>query len=197
MYVPFVISFRPRETRVMRACEIAMEVALMLDVGLQFNVARVGGPEAKLLMERRAIAAHYLRLWFWVDALASAPVTMLGASSGGRSSLRLFRLARMYRLARVVKLSGLMQALNLHEDLRRWFKYSKFSHLLRLLNVFLVLLLLMHFLTCIWHGVVRDARTGAWLEYALREDAQILRLVRAAARAARATARGPFSSRRC
>ena len=78
MYVPFVISFRPRETRVMRACEIAMEVALMLDVGLQFNVARVGGPEAKLLMERRAIAAHYLRLWFWVDALASAPVTMLG-----------------------------------------------------------------------------------------------------------------------
>ena len=44
MYVPFVISFRPRETRVMRACEIAMEVALMLDVGLQFNVARVGGP---------------------------------------------------------------------------------------------------------------------------------------------------------
>lgn len=57
--------------------EVSMTIAFLIDMVLSFNTAVFDAKTGRWLTDRSAIAASYLRGWFWIDAPSSVPVEII------------------------------------------------------------------------------------------------------------------------
>jgi hypothetical protein len=69
-----------------------------LDILVNFNTS-VTGRNGVPIIARRAIAADYLKFWFWIDFVATFPFEMVtgDASGGDASAAKLGRLGKIFR----------------------------------------------------------------------------------------------------
>ena len=66
--IPLKISF---EIEINETWDRTVDIIFITDIILTFNTAYY--KNGKLIYSRINIAAHYLKLWFWIDLLASFP----------------------------------------------------------------------------------------------------------------------------
>ena len=147
------------------------EVVFLVDLGLTFNTAYYASGR-ELVVSRRAIAIKYLKGWFLLDAASSVPlewIVHLSSKQTG-SSATLARLVfgdalRSVRLVHWALLLGLVwtsRLLRVGRDFWAWLLYSRYSHLLRIMQMVLLVVLTAHYLACLWQLVtVHSGDTGS------------------------------------
>ncbi len=104
---------------------------------------------------------------FILDLLACFPIDLivyalevdspLGSTSGEKLNflalLKVLRLPRLLRLARFVRI---LRILRIPPEWKRWLLYSRYAHLLRIVQLIVAYLFIIHILSCIWNVVEVD-----------------------------------------
>lgn len=156
--VPFVVAFQPRSPLGLVAFDYLVDFFFLIDLLLNFHTAYFER-DRRLVMDRRMIAYTYLRTWFAVDLISIVPFELiLGALTGGSigstvesafssvetdggSSLQILSIVkciRLIRLHRVIKMVNQMQ----------------FGNLFGIVRLYAMILLLCHWLACLWYPIV-------------------------------------------
>ena len=104
--VPFRICFASEAKDFMWDFEVGIDFIFITDVFFNFNTAYQDA--TMWVIDRRMIAAKYLRGWFWIDAPSSIPVELIdlfqdfqGQSTGNLTFVKLFRMFRLLRMLKV------------------------------------------------------------------------------------------------
>lgn len=119
-----------------------IDLYFVIDVILNFFTSyKQGGVEVK---NRKQIAQHYLKTFFVVDTIASFPIDGLfwGFSSIEWKGISIILLLRLCRLLRIVTLYNTFRSW----ELENWSN----AGLLRSIKYALTILLLIHWVACIW-----------------------------------------------
>jgi hypothetical protein len=173
LIVPVNLAFISNDA-VWSGIDICMLVFFTLDILLSFNVAyyELGA----IIVDRRSIAANYLRGWCLPDVLATVPFDLLLCTEltcADKSSVllgfKLIRLTKALRLLRVAKLNKIM------------FMLEDFSSSQLLASSFLCLRLLFtlfittHWIACAWIfvGYMSTLSCDSWFKGAGLEDASV------------------------
>lgn len=119
-----------------------VSVLFLADVGLNFRTSyRL---KAAVVREPRQVARHYLRGWFAIDFLSAIPFDQI--FSGGLMDVnRLLRLLRLFRLLRLLRLAQFMRRLGQNVSLN--------PVILRMAFLVFWIVLLAHWMACIWIAV--------------------------------------------
>ena len=105
--------------------------------------------------------------WFWIDAASSVPFDTLvvvatrgwaaaavasDADTGGkgRATFKISRLPRLLRLLKMMRLLRVMKFMKQYEDVVWFFLYSRYANAFRLLRTVVSLLLLAHYMACVF-----------------------------------------------
>lgn len=113
---------------------VAIDVTFLFDICLNFRTGvKVDGV---LVMEPTVVASNYVRGWFLTDLLSSIP---LDFAAGG---FKTFKVLRVLKLLRLIRLSRYLDSLAAVTH----FNPSK----LRLSKLLFILLLLWHWIGCLW-----------------------------------------------
>ncbi|KAJ0394868.1 hypothetical protein ATCC90586_001258 [Pythium insidiosum] len=153
-----------------------IDAVLILDFLLMFNTC-VEDRNGEIVADRVRIRAHYLRSWFLPDLVSSTPlsIAMHTDSAHKSSTLRLlylifdlfFRGIRVFHVTQLAKLHwkhrGGRTSQNLlawlhwkhrggrtSQNLLAWVLYSRYSHLLRIAWIILIVLVIAHYIACGW-----------------------------------------------
>merc|ERR1719247_706386 len=78
------------------------------DICLNFNVQYFDTDAGQLVSDRRCIALHYIKSFFFLDVLTSFPwlrlVSLMGSGDGSMNgSLRVLKVLKMYKIVRILK----------------------------------------------------------------------------------------------
>lgn len=70
--LPVRIAFQVITTDFLYYLDFIMDSIFIVDIALNFNtgIDDIGG---KIIMDRKKIFLDYLKLWFWIDLVSSAP----------------------------------------------------------------------------------------------------------------------------
>ena len=172
---PFEVGFLSMEYNALYFVNRAVDLTFVFDIVLNFFVAyrektEVGGA---WVFDNRKIAAHYLKGWFMLDVISAVPTdTIMLAMDGGASisgggegtptvAARLLRLVRLVKLIRIVRISRIFA---------RWQASIGLSYAVTTLVEFLLLVVIMaHWLACLWAFVGRNSGDGILSEDAARD----------------------------
>eukprot|EP01017_Pseudomicrothorax_dubius_P024032 TRINITY_DN25575_c0_g2_i1.p1 TRINITY_DN25575_c0_g2~~TRINITY_DN25575_c0_g2_i1.p1 ORF type:complete len:141 (-),score=25.77 TRINITY_DN25575_c0_g2_i1:6-428(-) len=75
IFLPMRISFQVPLAPWMYFADVCINAFFIFEIVVNFNTAYF--QQGNLIKDRRRIALKYLRLWFWVDAIASVPFSIL------------------------------------------------------------------------------------------------------------------------
>ncbi|RLN91366.1 hypothetical protein BBJ28_00019794, partial [Nothophytophthora sp. Chile5] len=164
-YLPFAPSYYPDGSAGTTAINITLELVFLLNLLLNFNTAfmRQNG----LVTSRRLIARNYLNRWFVLDLLSAIPLNGLqylvttGATriiSQQETALMTLRLLKITFIERGVLLSRVVR---IGKHLTAWFRYSRYSHLLGIAQLLWLVLLIAHYMACLWHVVAEHHASEA------------------------------------
>lgn len=175
--VPYIISFNVTLSAGLSTLDALIMVFFMLDVGnfhtaMTFNTAYFS--KGTLIGGRLDIARNYLRLWFWLDMLASFPYSWLsgdGISSSRTDSndlttasnfllyVRFLKFLRILRLLRLIKLKSLLMKI---ED---FIASNSFASLFVLGRISFLIFLIAHWIACGFYYVgtmESDSHPASW-----------------------------------
>ncbi|RHY58504.1 hypothetical protein DYB30_006250 [Aphanomyces astaci] len=182
--VPYSLAFESTDTNPTNDfVNIATSLVFCLDVVLQFNTA-LSHPRIPntFITDRQAIAKQYVTGWcdqslisscrlsdedrtrcrFLMDLLSSIPVDFVTYLIEQQSSerhlhvLAVLKVARLPRLIKISRLSRILEFLRLPLEWKRWFLYSRYAHLIRLMTLVLAFGVTVHLFACVWFGMVAD-----------------------------------------
>jgi CRP-like cAMP-binding protein len=144
-----------------------LETVFLVDLLLNFNTGYFD--QGGLVMARSKIASNYVRSWFFFDLLSALPL-QVGYNFASRSNLSHpvlhgtqltlmgLRLVRTTFLKRGVLLRRVMRVAN---HVAEWVRYSRYSHLLRIAQLMWFVLLIAHYMACVWHVVSTSGSSQA------------------------------------
>lgn len=116
-------------------------LGFLVDMCFNFLTAVYDANNNRWLLRLDAIALHYMRTWFILDALTIIPLEMISpGGSGGANLIRLLRLFRLVKLARILKSQKLVSQLGKHIDMS--------SKLKTIILYCALLLVLVHWSAC-------------------------------------------------
>uniref|UniRef100_K3X563 Cyclic nucleotide-binding domain-containing protein n=1 Tax=Globisporangium ultimum (strain ATCC 200006 / CBS 805.95 / DAOM BR144) TaxID=431595 RepID=K3X563_GLOUD len=161
---PIQIAFsqsRSDEYRLLYDIDIVTEVVFVVNFLLSFNTSFIDKRGA-LVTNRREIAWHYLKGWCFLDFIAAVPVEFItwltiGNSHEGRiSSLHILfdgifrtqRLVQIVRMFRMISIAYVSRSPG--KSIWAWLLYSRYSHLLRILWIVVLIVLIAHYMACCW-----------------------------------------------
>ncbi|RHY32413.1 hypothetical protein DYB32_002577 [Aphanomyces invadans] len=134
---------------------LVMSLVFCVDVVVNFNTAlsHPRTPDA-FITDRRLIAKTYLMGCFPVDFVTY----MIEQASNERrlNVLAVLKVARLPRLIKISRLSRVLEFLRLPMEWKRWFLYSRYAHLIRLITLVVAFGVIVHVFACVWFGVVAD-----------------------------------------
>ena len=103
---PYKLAFFDSEPMGWLIADIVVDIFFAADLILQFFISYYDSNQ-DLVTNRKLIAIHYIKSWFFLDLIALLPFNYMiesSESSKDYSSLaRLSRLPRLYRLVKVTK----------------------------------------------------------------------------------------------
>ena len=138
------------------------DLFFLLDVVLYFFTPYLS--DGILERGRREIKAHYLRTWFWPDLLSSLPFDLLCLPFMSLRSVLPWRLTRLIRFAKYDQYFAV------------WEQYStRFPQLIRFSKLILGMMLILHWLACMWFacGYLFGFGSTVWLPPAEIVDAEL------------------------
>lgn len=126
-----------------------VDLIFVIDMVLQFFLMYPVKTKHGMTLEYRhkRIVVHYLRGWFTVDILSILPFGHLGLilnsdALKGMKIVKVVRLLRLLKLMRILKASRVFRRIELN--------MSVTYHKLSLLKFFIILILMSHWLACMW-----------------------------------------------
>jgi CRP-like cAMP-binding protein len=160
-YLPFSFTFHPSGSRGTAHTGLVLQALHLADLVLNLNTAVVR--QRELETRTTKIAREHVTKWFVLELLSALPVDLVYVVSSGspvhmcgvllRYDAVLMAL-RMFRLL-FVKQSLLPTRLLQHKHLMAWLLYSRYSHLLGIAKLIWLVLLVTHFMACMWHTIAR------------------------------------------
>ncbi|GMF32499.1 unnamed protein product [Phytophthora lilii] len=160
LYLPFFACYFQSGTPATMTIAVMLETVFCLDLMLNFNTAYVD--QGVLVKSRKKIARNYWRSW-WItlDILSATPIQVIYiiidntnqndlTIRGAHIALMVMRILRITFFENGVLLNRVVQVANQLADSVR---YSRYSHLLGIAQLMWLVLLIAHYMACIWHVV--------------------------------------------
>lgn len=145
--LPVVVGFRPSSTMAFLVVNVIVDFIFLTDIVMNFYTSYINS-DGDEITDRRKIIVNYLKGYFFIDFCAAFPidnfiVMLVDNSEGATDALLsdLLKLSRIFRLSRILRFSRLTDTV---------------KSFYRLLQLFMYLLLWIHFVACIWFLVVRN-----------------------------------------
>eukprot|EP00240_Pyramimonas_obovata_P009977 CAMPEP_0118953716 /NCGR_PEP_ID=MMETSP1169-20130426/57058_1 /TAXON_ID=36882 /ORGANISM="Pyramimonas obovata, Strain CCMP722" /LENGTH=101 /DNA_ID=CAMNT_0006901239 /DNA_START=117 /DNA_END=419 /DNA_ORIENTATION=+ len=95
--IPYRLGFEHDAKGSMRVLEIVID--LIFGVDIVFNFRTAYQDDGEIVTDSRLMARRYLRGWFFLDFISTAPIYDVvkagGANSGGLRTLKLLRVLRL------------------------------------------------------------------------------------------------------
>jgi CRP-like cAMP-binding protein len=145
----YVIGMNIPTTGTLESFNNFVTVMFAVDLLLSFNTAYIDGETGLFIMNRPAIAGHYLKFWFWIDFVATIPFDSIidAVVSGSGSYLVAIRMIRFLRIMRIAKLYKLLA-----DD--GWISRLKINpQLMQLIVLLFQLAFIIHLFGCFWHYI--------------------------------------------
>jgi hypothetical protein len=166
---PFRLAFTDIDCIELEIFEMSMDIAFMLDIALQFFIPFYNSEE-DLIKNKAQIAKHYLTSWFFFDLLASIPGSLISfilnqnllllnqkdVSTDGLSTInKITRISKLYKILKFTKLSKLIKLSSgknksKGKTVPSVEDFNVNSQMKRLVNFFIVFILISHIITCFW-----------------------------------------------
>ena len=100
---PYRIAFIDIDSLDWVLIDLAVDIIFAIDIILNFLTAYFDDDD-NLITSRKIIACSYLKSWFFVDLIATIPISSILKFSKDYNSLaRIARLPRLYRLLKITK----------------------------------------------------------------------------------------------
>jgi hypothetical protein len=110
---------------------VIIDVICILDMLMHFNIALI--VKGQVVRDRREIACHYIRSWFFVDCLSNVPLDwFIGAQAKSRKLVKLFKLPRLLRFVKLLRV------------------LKDSNHYLSVISIIAGIVLCAHYCTCFW-----------------------------------------------
>ena len=181
--VPYVICFNVSSTDATFTFDTIKDVFFMIDVVLNFKTAYID--DGTLITDSALISKKYLKRWFLIDLLTSLPISLIvevvvdDESTG--STVSALRLSRFLRFARIARIFKAVKLKRLFVKMEEFFYSSVFNGIKGLVGLLFMILLLAHWVACIWHlvGSIMDDATGSsWIsQYGIEEYSNVDRYI--------------------
>lgn len=162
--VPYRLCFHRDATGGFATFESVIDMGFFIDIVLNFFTG-IYLPNGDISYDIRVVAWAYLRGWFVVDFFSTIPLDQVARFFGfaatstkaltsakllrGLKVLRLFKLARLRRLSKMF--SSLENAVNTNQSM------------LSLLKLVLLMLIVAHFVACIWFAIGSQGGDDSWI----------------------------------
>lgn len=184
MSIPYEVAFvePTNEQTFWSVLGVFIDILFWVDIVLTFNTSYKDGQN--FVTDRKKIAKRYLMCWFWIDLCAALPlddiitVMVVGDVSDAKAlkmvkSVRLLRQLRMLKLLRLMRIARLLRS-----KTKISYAVSKSMYFIKIGKLVAVVLLLAHFMACIWYSITdTDRPDGGFLarEYFENPDTIYLR----------------------
>lgn len=123
----------------------------LLDIIVSFNSAYYER-EVDLIEDRKLIACHYLKTWFFIDVLSILPFDKIFTGSDYNKLARIARVGRFYKLVKLTKLVRIFKIMKEQDKLLNFITdhLKVNAGITRLIFFILIFILLCHISTCLW-----------------------------------------------
>lgn len=164
VWLPFKVAFVGySEDTCLDWLDLPVEFSFLLDSLLHFNTAFVS-ESGELVTTRARIAWNYVTGWFLFDLLSSVPLRLIFSLDPQMSSAKRFAqensiydgVMRSGRLVHAFLLLRFVWLIRMHRTGKTrwsWFFYSQYSHLLRIWGIVAMIVLMAHYVACIWRSL--------------------------------------------
>jgi len=141
--IPLVLGFQWEVAAWIYYIEVLMDPMYILDIIINFRTGYFEDVEAE--MRPQKIAKHYLKFWFWVDALGAFPFELFALSLG-------YHRKTWKAVIKYVKLPKLLRSARLGKFLFTYYKY------MYVMQIWIVFLTLCHWSACVLGAIMDDKR---------------------------------------
>eukprot|EP00198_Chlamydomonas_reinhardtii_P004689 XP_001694025.1 predicted protein [Chlamydomonas reinhardtii] len=142
--VPLSVSFGTPRTLIWDAADHIMTALFGVDLLVNFRTAFYNH-QGELIRDSAAIAANYMKMWFWIDLSGTIPwdalITATGVFSGHQDNSTTLAALGFLKAPRMLRLGRLLRFLD-------GFKNAK---IFRIVQLFMAMILISHWLACIWY----------------------------------------------
>mmetsp|Transcript_23836 Transcript_23836/g.77516 ORF Transcript_23836/g.77516 Transcript_23836/m.77516 type:complete len:832 (-) Transcript_23836:97-2592(-) len=130
-----------------------VDTLFVVDIVMNFMLAFYDEAMGQICYDRYRIMRRYVMTWFIVDVVSILPFDTLSVAQAGvdgrLKSLRVMKVVRLVKVARILRI-GRINA----RTASRWSAYAIDYNLISLLNHAATILMLSHWLACLWRLVV-------------------------------------------
>jgi len=156
----------------------AIDIFFAIDIFINFNSAMVNS-RFEIIEDRKVIAINYLQSWFLIDLFSIIPFDIIFVGGSDESSdsakvnqiVRITRISKLYKLVKVTRLIRMFKIMKQKKNIEQ--KYQSLvkngAAFDRLAFFLLILMLMSHFIGCIWIFVGNsfqdsDIDGDSWIE---------------------------------
>lgn len=180
--IPYYICFNDDYADGMQSFEVIVTAFFLCDIVLSFNTGFYD--KGSLVIKRREIIKSYMKLWFWIDLLATFPYTWIieaiyppSSESTNDSDVynapKIIRIIRIIRFLRILKLLRLAKLKKILIKIEDYIASSLIGSLFLLFRLVSGSFLAAHWLACLWFFIGdsgRDIHPITWLNGANLQD---------------------------
>ncbi|GMH37815.1 hypothetical protein BSKO_05688 [Bryopsis sp. KO-2023] len=154
LFVPFQIGF---DLDAVTGVEIFVDLVFALD--MLFNFFTGFEKDGNVELDKRKSMVHYLKVWFWLDLVATFPVEYVAHLTTGKFGnskyTRILKLVRLIRLLRVLRLSRILNRL-------KWWAGIRFA-VRKIIRFIIMITTVAHWNACLWGFMASvDDWDGSW-----------------------------------
>ena len=143
--------------------DLVCDILFIGDIFLNFRTTFRKLGKGGIVTDSRKIALHYLKFWFWIDIVASFPLSVLFLYIGaGNKSLG--KANKMLRVLRFAKLSKLFRVLKMGRIAKSFGHLGINPGLMRLARLCMALVSMWHFIACAYWVVAQYEGFCTWYE---------------------------------
>ena len=164
MQIPLVLSFGINLSGFLYIIDLMITIFYFIDILVSFNTAYITAGE--LVKDRRRIAISYLKFWFWIDLITTIPYDDILdlIISTNTSSTQLIKILRVFRLVKIVRLVRALKLKNTLSFLDEILTLDKLiSTILTVLRLCCLILIIGHWVACLWHFIGTLNQTNNWM----------------------------------
>lgn len=150
LVTPFEVGFLEGQINALFFVNRIVDFMFLKDMCMQFVIklkVRSNKGGKTFILDRRKIARHYLRGWFFLDLISILPYDIAGLflQSSGMKQLKVLRTIRLFRLLKILRV------LRASRMLKRWENRISMPFAHQALARFLVIIIFIsHWMACVW-----------------------------------------------
>ena len=166
--VPYRLAFTDGEPFGWLLFYIITDTFFFIDIILTFLTSLYEADTGSEIVEKKVIARHYLKGWFWVDSISIIPLDFIMMEAQGQATIlaRFAKIGKLYKLMRMIRLTKVLKLLKSHHTVVAQFsaKMKINAGMERLMFFVVFFSFFFHISTCMFVFLCSlDYDTNSWL----------------------------------